>query len=108
MPFQREWNPRRGGSFRQAELDISAEIGERPSKHHTIHVVDHAKGFCRGNLAWADGRTQNRQQLHKIAARLEHENKRLRAKIVRLKVVNRELCKKVSIREPGRLVRKSK
>jgi hypothetical protein len=35
-------------------------------------VIDHAKGFVRGNLAWTDGFNQNRDQLRKMNARQSH------------------------------------
>lgn len=68
MPFEPSWNPRRGGSFEQAERDILHDIGPRPSKRHQLGILVQKRGFVRGNLMWQDRSTNARAQLHMVVA----------------------------------------
>jgi hypothetical protein len=96
MPFPDAWNPNKGGSFRVGMFGVIADIGERakwaqehgvPDKSASLHIVDHAKGFVPGNLAWATKGVQNAEQMFKIIAKLRHENSQLKEENRRLHAV---------------------
>ena len=84
MPIHPAWNPQKGGSFRQAEIDLLKEIGERPGKGWSLHVMDHSKGLVPGNLCWAGFADQTHEQVRKIAARQRHEIKKLKGQVAEL------------------------
>lgn len=71
MPFFDGWNPDKGGSFQAGADWIIANLGRRP-KGHTMHIVDHEKGFWPTNLEWASLRRQSAKQMFKIIADLRH------------------------------------
>lgn len=52
LPFQREWDPLRGGSWHRAAWEILRDIGPRPSTNYVLSIITHSKGFVRGNLKW--------------------------------------------------------
>lgn len=93
MPFHAAWNPDKGGSFKAGMLDLIADIGERavwakehgvPERSVSLHIIDHAKGFVPGNLAWETKAVQSREQMCHLIAKLSHEN-------IQLKKENRQL-----------------
>jgi len=93
MVFEKAWNPALpGGSFDVAEQQILEDIGPRPAKGYQLHIVNHERGFVRGNLMWVTASANNRQQLHKIVAQQaaqlrEHERKisRLQERVKKLR-----------------------
>lgn len=49
-------------SFREDFLAFYAEIGEAPSKDHSVDRIDHTKGYIEGNLRWANDAQQARNK----------------------------------------------
>jgi hypothetical protein len=67
MPFFDAWNPDKGGSFRVGADWIRDNLGERPDKASSLHVIpDTGLGFVPGNLVWATKQTQGAEQAHLI------------------------------------------
>jgi hypothetical protein len=55
LPFQKEWNPKEGGSLMSAVWEIGRDLGPKPSPNHHLGIIVHSKGFVRGNLHWVIG-----------------------------------------------------
>src|SRR4029077_6370672 len=53
LPFEENWNPEKEGSFFRATWEIKEDLGPRPSNKHQLSIVDHSRGFVRGNLKWS-------------------------------------------------------
>jgi hypothetical protein len=47
-------------SFAAFQADLQSEIGERPTKKHTLGRIDNDKGYVPGNLEWQLPTVQNR------------------------------------------------
>jgi hypothetical protein len=58
LPFQSEWNPTEGGHFVDGARWILEHLGARPSSQHSLDIVEHHKGFVKGNLRWATKKEQ--------------------------------------------------
>ncbi len=82
-PFFDGWNPDKGGSYQAGADWIIVNLGKRP-QGHSLHIVDHAKGFVPDNLEWANQKKQIAEQMFKIIADQKHEIKQLRLRILEL------------------------
>jgi hypothetical protein len=80
MPFFNAWNPNKKGSWLIGARWIVTNLGKKP-KGHTMHIVDHEKGFTPGNLEWADSRKQSAEKMFKIISNLKHRIKELEHQI---------------------------
>jgi hypothetical protein len=83
MPFFKDWDPAKGGSFDVGADWIIKNLGRRP-KGTTLHIIDHATGFVPGNLEWTHPRKQVNQQMHKIIAQQRNKIKKLEERIKEL------------------------
>lgn len=55
----------RGIGVHQSWLDFATfakDMGERPSKEHSLERLDNSKGYEPGNVVWADRKTQGRNK----------------------------------------------
>lgn len=48
--------------FRNDFVKFYAEVGEAPTKHHSIDRIDHTKGYVTGNMRWATDKQQARNK----------------------------------------------
>lgn len=74
----RELDPELVGCFKT----FLAEVGERPSKDMTLDRIDNNKGYVKGNLRWADKRTQRLNQNQEVfltGKRLRYEQREFRS-----------------------------
>jgi hypothetical protein len=62
LPFESEWSPRYGGSYAAGAQWIQSHLGAKPSPQHTLDIIDHEKGFVKGNLRWITQEEQNQNQ----------------------------------------------
>ena len=81
MTFYDGWNPNKGGSFLSGAKWVVENLGKRPNKNASLHIVEHEKGFVPNNLEWASKHKQNAQQMFKIIANLKHRIKELELKL---------------------------
>lgn len=84
MPFFDEWNRDNGGSFFAGAKRIRDNLGPKPNKNSSIHIVDQAKGFVPSNLEWAHPKKQVAEQMFKIIADQKHHIKELEVRIAEL------------------------
>jgi hypothetical protein len=80
MPFFDDWNPSKGGSYRNGMLWILENLGERPGPAWSIDIIEHAKGFVPGNLRWAQRNSQARNKQHRILGQFSNKEFAVEAK----------------------------
>ncbi len=85
MPFFDSWNPDKGGSWAAGAKWIIENLGKRPTKDSSLHIVKHEKGFVPGNLEWASKKKQSAEQMFKIIANQQNQIKRLKKQLRELR-----------------------
>ena len=73
MPFYDDWNPKKGGAYRNGAQWILDNLGPRPGQGWSMDIIEHNKGFVPGNIRWSLRSGQERNKKHKILGQWSDE-----------------------------------